>query len=205
MQTFIGSFFIARRLRFSRNHKPSRTVIAVLQQTVIAGFYYKSALTQQSANHSRIIHRFPDVLLKLKLLVFKDTDFQIDLICFWPSHLEPDPYRFIEIHLKRFTGRYFPIVQNVKNKVATRAGIVIHIPENLSDIRKSPDMVQRISGAGHQIKLRIRTICNHIRHIILNLGVPLPGNLDHTGRKVHAGSPDTAVLQNLAQNTGTTA
>ena len=61
-------------------------------------------------------------------------------------------------------------------------------------------MIQRIAGAGHQIKLFIRPIGNHICHLIGNLRISLLRDLDHTLRKIHSTGLNTISRQNLAEH-----
>ena len=61
-------------------------------------------------------------------------------------------------------------------------------------------MVQGIARAGHQVKLRLRTKGDHIRHFIGNFRISLTGDLDHAGGKIHPRRLNAAVLQNFTQN-----
>ena len=84
-------------------------------------------------------------------------------------------------------------------------GYVLSVLKNLPDIGKLPDVIQGISCAGDKIKLLVRAEGDHIRNLIGDFRVALPGDLNHSGGKVHARGPDAGLCQNLTQNTGAAA
>ena len=175
---------------------------AVIKHTVSAAQYRKPRLAEKLTDHFRIVDGLPDVLLKLQLVVFVYPNLQIDLLFPGAGHLEPYPYRFREVHFKGFSGGYLLLVEDIKDEIATTAGIRIHIPEDLLHILQTSNMVYRISRTGNQIILLGRAIGDHVRHIIRNLRTGLPCNLNHTLRKIHARSLNSALLQNPTEYTG---
>ena len=141
-----------------------------------------------------------NILLKLQLSLLEHTDFQIHLIRFRSGHLKPHTGGFVKIHLKGLAGGNLVFIENIEDKIASGAGIAVHIVKNFLNIGQLPDMVQGIARAGHQVKLRLRTKGDHIRHFIGNSGIPLTGDLDHAGGKIHPRRLNAAVLQNFTQN-----
>ena len=91
-------------------------------------------------------------------------------------------------------------IQDIENKISSGIQIVIDVPENLLHIRQGHNVVQRVSGAGHQIEPPLRPVGDHIRHIIGNLRIPLPGNLNHSCGKVHSRCFNAIAMENLAEN-----
>ena len=144
-----------------------------------------SYFLQKFANHSRIVDSFPDVLFKFQSAVFKYPNLQIDLVFFRLGHLEPHPGTFAEIHLERLAVGNFIFIEKIKDEITAGSQVSVDVLKDLFYVRKGCNVVYGITGTGHKIKLLLRPIGDHIRHIEGNLGIILPGNIDHEIGRAH--------------------
>ena len=185
------------------NDKPGGTGVVGLQQAVCAFDHPEAGIAKQIADYSRIVDGLPDVLLKLQVAMFIDTDLQIHLLVTRASHLKPYPGRVGKIHFKGLAGGHLIVIEDIENEVAAGAGIGIDIAENPFHIRQIPNVVDSIACTGDQIKLCFRAEGNHIRHLIANLRASLSSNVDHPRGEIHSRCLNAIFVQSFAKNSRT--
>ena len=154
--------------RLSGDDKPGGAVTAVIQKVVGTFQNLKTAILKQSADFLRVMDGFTDVFLEGQVTILKDPDFQVHLAFGGAGHLEPDTEMIIEIHLKGFAGGYFVFVENVENEMPPGGGIGVHILEDFLNIGEVADVIDGIAGAGDQVKFLLRTVGDHICHIVMD-------------------------------------
>ena len=100
---------------------------AVLQKAVGAAKEMKSALFQKGTNELRIMDRFPDIFLEIRLSLFPHPDAEIHLLFAGPGHLKPNLRGVGKVHFKGFTVGNLVLVENIENKITAVSQVAIYI------------------------------------------------------------------------------